>query len=170
MALDTQVQLSYTYVDGLGIETSTVFYALVDGTQPISDLTAVWHDLWDAQFTLSSAASPRGKLTISMTPIGGGTAAAVSRVEQCAVFGFAAAGSDKRWSAVIPGSNSARSPGGRIDLGFSGVTDFLLLLTGGTTGAAFTNDHFQLLTTFDDAFLAYRKKRKQLQRSSFETA
>jgi hypothetical protein len=100
-------------------------------------------------------------------------AAAGSRVEQTGVLGFLATGSDKRYSAAIPAlSNGATVLNGdRIVLTVTDPIGLLIkILTTVGTVLSWCNEHYQLIQKFVDALVSYRKKRKQLQRSSFEVA
>jgi|ERR1039458_2051270 hypothetical protein len=87
-------------------------------------------------------------------------------IEQTGLLNFLTTGSTRRWSLAIPALKNSKLIGDRINLADGAVTTLINDFTGG----AFTNDHYQALTTFADALVSFRRDRKQLQRSSFETA
>jgi len=99
------------------------------------------------------------------------SAASGSRVEQTGELGFLATGSSKRYTAAIPAlSNGATVlASDRIVLTVSDPIGLLItILTTVGTVLKWCNEHYQEIQKFIDAVVAYRKKRKQLQRSSFE--
>jgi len=87
-------------------------------------------------------------------------------IEQTGLFNFNATGSARRWALAVPGLSNGVLIGDRIDLSNVEVAALITDFSGGE----FTNDHYQGLTTLADAFVSFRKDRKQLQRASFERA
>jgi len=171
MALSSRVRLSYTWRDGFGTEASTIFPMLIDGTNSWGTIATLWDNLYDLLLPLSNAAIVRGK-SWSPEVFDPFTPDAASRVEVGGVFNFGALGSDRRWGAVIPAISPNILIGDRVDLTNADVGAFRAFMEdqGGGSINGMTNDYDQFLTVLRDVFISTRKKRKQLQRSSFETA
>lgn len=171
------VRLSATIVDAWGIESSTAFYANADDTKVIADLdteAGSWLSaldnatdgvIKDARITLFPALPGDVKAT-AVNPTAGG-----ALVEQVGALGFNAAGSAKKYTAYVPAlSNGATVlSGDRIVLSAVDPIGLLIkILTTVGTVLTWCNDHYQDISKFIDAFVAIHKRRKQLQRSSFE--
>ena len=169
------VRVSATIVDEWGIEGSTAFYATADDTQTIAGLDTevnAWVTKLDGA---TDGVIKQARVTLFPSLPGGikATAASGSRIEQTGELGFLAAGSSKRYTAAIPAlSNGATVlAADRIVLTVSDPVGLLInLLTTVGTVLHWCNEHYQQIQKFIDALVAYRKKRKQLQRSSFEVA
>jgi len=167
------VRVSATIVDEWGIEASTAMYATADDTQTLAGLDTEVNAWVTALDNATDGVIKQSRVTIFPALPGGIKAAAASgsRVEQTGELGFLAAGSSKRYSAAIPAlSNGATVlAADRIVLTVSDPIGILIkLLTTVGTVLSWCNEHYQLIQKFVDALVAYRKKRKQLQRSSFE--
>lgn len=167
------VRVSATIVDEWGIEASTALYATADDSQTLALLDTEVSNMMTALDAVSDGYIRDARVTIFPTLPGGikATANAGSRVEQTGLLGFHATGSTKRYSAAIPAlSNGSTVLGGdRIVLTVSDPVGLLIkILTTVGTVLSWANEHYQLIQKFVDALVAYRKKRKQLQRSSFE--
>lgn len=169
------VRISATIVDEWGIEASTALYATADDTQTLAGLDGEVNAFVTALDNSTDGVIKQARVTIFPTLPTSVKAAALagSRVEQTGELGFLATGSSKRYSAAIP----ALSNGGtvlaadRIVLTVSDPIGLLIrILTTLGTVLHWTNEHYQEIQKFLDALVAYRKKRKQLQRSSFEVA
>lgn len=170
---EVPVRISATIVDEWGIEASTAFYAQADDTQTIAALGTEIASFLSALDGTTDGYLKGARITIlPALPGGVKTAAATgSRVEQTGLLGFAVTGSSKRASFNVPAvSNGATVlSGDRIVLtGVDPVGVLLAILTTVGTVLKWTNAHNQQITDFIDALVAFHKKRKQLQRSSFE--
>lgn len=109
------------------------------------------------------------RLSLSLDDVGFSTAvtAGGADIEQTGLLNFIATGPvARRWALAIPAFTNSKLSGDRIILTDAGTEVVIAELTSGN----FTNDHYQALTSLADAFLAFRRDRKQLQRSSFEVA
>jgi len=148
------------------------YYAIDDGIT-VNTLMGHLEGFANAIQGLSSAGIQR--LSISIEDNGLGDFSSIPRapsgnepIEQTGVFNFNAVGPvPRRWGLAIPGFTNTVLIDGRIDLGDPAIVDMIADIG---TGSAFTNEHYQPLGTLADAFLSFRRDRKQLQRSSFETA
>jgi len=173
---DIQIQISAQITDEWGAKASTVVYGRMADTAELFDLVleaqAILSELDQASDGLISEA--RATLHIPFTgsklvPVVG------SRVEQTGLLGFSATGSNKRYSFAVPALSNASDVlvGDRIVLTPGNpMHDLAGYFFGATLPTAFygTNAQGQDLTGLLDALVSFRKKRKQLQRSSFETA
>lgn len=167
------VRVSTTIVDEWGIEASTAFYALADDSKTLAALDTEVGDWLTAMDGVTDGYLKDARVTIlPALPGGVKTAAATgSRVEQTGVLGFATTGNNKRSSFAIPAlSNGSTVLGGdRIVLtAIDPVGVLIAILTTVGTVLTWVNAHNQQITAFIDAIVAFHKKRRQLQRSSFE--
>lgn len=163
------LHFSATIRDGLGTEaTSRAYLNLSDTTT----LAALVSDLgtWLADLDAVTDGLIRGT-RIEITPaLPGGLKTATgatfqaSRVEQTAVLNFSATGTSRKEGMEIPAVSNAAISAGKLDLTNAAIAALITLLTNGN----FTNPYNQVLVALLDAILSFRKKRKQLQRSSFE--
>jgi hypothetical protein len=87
-----------------------------------------------------------------------------SRVEQTAVINFSNSVTPHKYGQVIPSVRSDLLTTGKIDLTDTAMAALIALLKSG----AFTNAAQQALVTVIDAIVSFRKRRKQLSRTSFE--
>jgi len=173
MAKDTQAVVSATIVDELGIEASAPFYALLDSGQTLAAIMTEVNAFWTALSLCTDGYIKKVKLEIvPAVPTGATTVASVgSRVEQTGLLGFSATGTTKRYSGAIPALSNQTSVfnAGKIVLtGGDPVGALITILTTVATALAWINDHGQEIQAFTDALVSFRKKRRQLQRSSFE--
>jgi predicted N-acyltransferase len=169
------VRISATIVDEWGIEASTALYATADDSQTLAGLDGEVSAFVTALDNSTDGVIKQARVTVfPVLPTGiKATAAAGSRVEQTGEIGFLATGSAKRYTAAIPAlSNGATVlAADRIVLNVVDPIGLLIkILTTLGTVLHWTNEHYQEIQKFLDALVAYRKKRKQLQRSSFEVA
>jgi len=167
------VRVSTTIVDEWGIEASTAFYASADDTQTVAALNtevASWLTAMDA-VTAGYLKDARVTILPAIPTAAKSAAASGSRVEQTGVLGFATTGNNKRSSFNVPAiSNGATvMSGDRIVLtSIDPVGVLIAILTTVGTVLTWTNAHNQQITAFIDALVGFHKKRRQLQRSSFE--
>jgi hypothetical protein len=179
MAITIPVEFSQTVVDEWGIEASTPAYAMIDGAMTVTQLVAQANTLVADLDAATGGQITKQRVTILPVLPGGIKTGPVagSRVEQTGLVGFGSVGAtvtsatDKRWSYAIPAI--ANTPtvlsGDRIVLtGADPVGVLITLLTTVGTLIIWCNNHQQQITAFKDALIAFRKRRKQLQRSSFE--
>lgn len=175
MAYTTLAVVSATVKDTWGTETSAPAYALADPTQTINEMVTeaqayvkALDGVTDGQVT---------KMHIQIVPAlpTGLKTAAVSgaKVEQTGIINFSTVGTSKRYGFAIPAVSNGVLTSDRIDATVFGhvntaVDTLLLLLTSAATALAWANAHSQQISAVIDAIVSFRKKRKQLQRSSLE--
>ncbi len=170
---EVPVRISATIVDEWGIEASTAFYAQASDAETIAALdteVSAWTTALDG---VTNGYIKQVRVTLFPTLPGGvKTAAATgSRVEQTAVLGFVSTGSSKRASFDVPAVSDGATvlSGDRIVLtAVDPVGVLIAILTTVGTVLTWCNQHNQAITAFVDAMVAFHKKRRQLQRSSFE--
>jgi hypothetical protein len=169
------VRVSATVADEWGIETSTAFYANADDAQTIAGLDTEVGGLITALDAMSDGVVRQARVTIFPTLPGGikATANSGSRVEQTGLLGFLATGSSKRYTAAVPALKNDVTVlnADRIVLTAADpAANLIFILTTLGTVLHWCNEHYQELRQFVDALVAFHRKRKQLQRSSFEVA
>lgn len=167
------LHFSATVVDGLGTEASTVSYLLVPDTATLAQLaTAIGTWATDVDAVTAGAIT---KLGIRVTPaLPGGLKAATgatwaaSRVEQTGVLNLSNTVSAHRFGQAIPAIADSVLVAGKIDLTNAAITALISLLTAAVAGGTYTNNAQQSLLALVDALISFRKRRKQLSRTSFE--
>ena len=168
------VRVSATIKDSWGIEASTAAYANLEvDTATIADVVSDWSDWVSALDNATDGQIIRSDISISPSLPGDvkGSPVSGSRVEQTGLLGFSATGTTKRYSFPIPAlANGASVLSGDRMVMTSGFPIPALEDVLTTAGAALTwcNDHHQEISAFLDALISFRKKRKQLQKSSYE--
>lgn len=172
--MPTPVRLSYTLRDSEGIEGSECFYGSAADAALVSDVATEWQALATQLDAITDAKIVHGEACIVLNMTGGkGAPTADSRLEEVGIFNFGATGTTRRNGFdVLALSDTVRVTGipNKIDLANAAVAAFFgaLAATGGLV--RFTNAYGQPLTVLIDALLAFRKRRGQLQRASFEVA
>ena len=178
MAHDTLAVVSATVVDKWGTEASAPAYALADPGQTIAEaiteaqayvtaLDGVTDGYIRKMHVMFVPALPAGLKTAAV-----GTGATV---EQSGIINFLCTGTSKRYGYVIPAVSDGVLTADRIDATVFGTSNaavdaLILLLTSVATAFAWANEHSQEIAAVRDAIVSFRKKRKQLQRSSLESA
>lgn len=171
MAATTSIRFSARLLDELGTEASMVSYLLVDPAQTLTQVNtalATWLTDLDA---ITGGQITQAHVAIAPALPGGLKAAPVAgaRVEQTGVLNLSSPANNKRFGQAVPSIADSVLHLGKIDLSNAAVQAFIALLTGGgVLGGGYTNQFTQLVTGFVDAIISFRKRRRQLQRSSFE--
>ena len=166
-----QILLSYHAVDELNVEAAINIYANVADTATIAQVDTDFTTLGTALDLITGAQITKGKWSLMMGAQGVKTGAASgSRTEQTGVFDFNNASTTKKQGIAIPAFLNSLLTGGRINEVATAVSGFSALLSTGTTLVTIVpaNAAYQVLTTRADSFLSFRKRRKQLWRSSVE--
>lgn len=172
---DTQpARFSFSVRDELGTEASTTFYALLDPTSTVGDVFTSGIALGAILDGATAGQIVRFDVALLGSPDAGwkSTPDAGSRVEQTGVFNFANTMSPRHFGEAIPALLSSLIVGGKINLSAGAVSALVNLLTATFGEGVWTNANFQPIVTGSagliDAILSFRKRRKQLSRSSFE--
>lgn len=174
MAATLPVRLSARIVDGMGIEAFTTAYALVDPATTFTAALAFLNDWLAALDACTDGQIISGTITAVPALPGGLKSAATSgsRVEQTGILNFAASGSSHRWAEIIPALSDSSSviAGGRIVL-TSGhpVPALNAVLLGGSSSFEWTNSNSQVLTSFKDSLISFRKRHRALAGATLET-
>lgn len=170
MAFTQKTQFSFSLLDELGTKASMVIYAAADPTKLISDLAADW-ETWAALIdAITGAQITGGTAQLVEVPSGDEKVmpAAGSRVEQTGVFDYPNGTSGRVFGEAVPGLDDSKIVDGTIDLSDADVAAFVAAMTTATANTAPTSNTFADLGALRDAFLSFRKRRKQLTRSSYE--
>ncbi len=175
------LRFSATIQDETGTTAATPSYAKVDPAQTVTQLVADYAAWALALDALTDGVIRTGRISIPIdltttaytgaTPPLKTTWVEAGRVEQTGVLNFSPAAILKRWGQVIPAiADSLLLGGDKIDLTNAAVVTFLNLLknAGGITTFGFTNANVQELANFVDAVTSFRRRERQLGRSSFE--
>jgi hypothetical protein len=165
---DVNVQYSFTIQDALGTKASTVLYSHATDTSTGANLAAEWQVLAGLISAITSASVLHGSASIMQT-FTDDAPTSDSRVEQTGVFDFPSSVSGRLFGVAVPGLDNSMIVDGEINLSDTDVAAFVSAIEGTyTTGGVFTNNNWQQLNDLADAFISFRKRRKQLSRSSYE--
>jgi len=170
MARTQLAHFSATVLDELGTEASTVAYVNVD---PATALSALATDAgaWAADLDPIIGGQITGLRLVVSVPLPGGlkdTPDGGSRVEQTGVFNFGAGTNPRRYGVAVPSIADGKISAGKINILDTDVAAFIDLMKTAVTALGFTNSAGQEFTRAIDAVLSFRKRRRQLSRSSFE--
>jgi len=177
MANTQPAQFSFSVEDELGTKASVAFPCLLDPAMTITQLNAALAAEATAIDAIIGGAVIGASLAVLMSPaqLAAATAkdvpAAGSRVEQTGVFNLRNATTTRLYGIAVPSLSDDQITSGTIDLTEDGPVDVWLDLiesAGSATVPQVTNSAQQAVTTLADAFLSFRKRRKQLSRSSRE--
>lgn len=177
MANTQPALVSFSLEDELGTKASMAFPALLDPAMTITQLNAALAAEATAIDAIVGAAITGASIAVQATPtqLAAATAkdtpAAGSRVEQTGVFDLRNATTTRLFGIAVPGLADSVIAAGTINLVEDGPVDTWLDIVeaaGSASQPQVTNDAQQAVTTLADAFLSFRKRRRQLARSSRE--
>jgi len=170
MAFTQDVQYSYTLLDGLGSHASMVIYAKADPTKTLTNILADWETFAALIDLIVGGQILHGQVRLLTAPSGSekSSPGSTSRVEQTGVFDFPNATNSRIFGEAVPSLADSVIVGGQIDLTDTNVANFVTAMSTATANSEPTTNQFLVLTALRDAFLSFRKHRKQLSRSSFE--
>ena len=168
---NVNLHFSATIEDGLGTKGTAVAYLAPVDTTTLAALTAdlaTWLADLDA-VTDGVIIANRVEFTPPLpgglgTKGGKGAAYTASRIEQTGLLNLSNATTAHRFGFAIPAVTDAAIADGKLDLTNAAIAEMIGLLTGCT----YTNTAAQALVSLIDAVLSFRKRRRQLGRSSFE--
>jgi hypothetical protein len=166
-----QLLFSYHALDDLAVEATINVYMTCDDAKTLAQVDTDFATVGTALDAITGAQITKGKWSLLLGAQGSKTGpASGSRVEQTAVFDFNNAVTTRKQGIAVPGFLSTLLTAGRINLSATAVSTFTNLLSTGTALVSVTpaNAAFQNSTVLADAFLSFRKRRKQLYRSSVE--
>jgi hypothetical protein len=168
MAYTQEAHFTFTVLDELGTKASMVIYALADPTKTIANLAADW-ETWAGLIDLIIGGQILGgRAELVTVPSGAekSSPAAGSRVEQTGVFDFPVTTTGKVFGEAVVSLADSVIVGGQIDLTDTNVTNFYTAIATPTANTSPTNNTYQDLGALRDAFISFRKHRRQLSRSS----
>lgn len=161
-----QLQYSVTVQDSVGAEASTYTGVSLVDTTTLATLQTDYLAWETAVANASDCLAIRG--SIRMIPDAlytvDGTPVADSSVEKVAIVNLLTAESPHRQGFEVPGLAAALLTGRQIKVD----TGALRVLIDLMKTSPFTNPYAQLYTAFSDVFLAFRKRRKQTERSTID--
>jgi hypothetical protein len=171
MAGDPTV-MSYRVRDELGVEASTLAYIGYDGAvETVNALVGEWAAYGGLLDAAVSGQIVGGKITIPVAPDPSWKTApaAGSRVEQTALMNYRTASSQKRQGLDIPALINTAIVAGKIVTASGPIHALITAVLAGFTNGYFQNGEGQILTTFADAAVTFRKHRRQLDKSTVYT-
>lgn len=169
---NTQYALfSYTVVDELGTKSTVLVPAMVDPTTGTpAALKTAWTALGTDIDAIVGTEITGGRVEVVFVRDAGWKSApdAGSRVEQTGLFNYGNATTKYKYGVDVPGLADDKISAGKIDLADTDIANFVTKLITSFTGGVFTNTSQYVLAALLDAAITFRKRRKQLSRSSFE--
>lgn len=171
MANDTYVLFSYTIQDRFGTKTTTVVPGFVDGAAiTATNLHTEWTTLGTDLDAVIDAQIIGGRVNIEFPADGGwkSSPGADSFDERTGVLNFNNATTKYKYGIKVPSWANSKLSSGKINLSDTEVSALITLLTTAFTHGEFANPGLYAFTALADAFLAARKYRKQLDKSTYE--
>jgi hypothetical protein len=163
--------LSYTVEDRFGTKTTTQVPVYVDkATMTVAGLVTEWTTVGGELDAVIDGMITGGRVNVVLPPDGAWKDApgADSFDERTGVFNFTNDATKYKFGIKVPSISNDVLSGGKIDLSNTDVLALLATLTAAFTHGEFVNPGLHTLVALADAFLAARKYRRQLDRSSFE--
>ncbi len=172
MADTVGANFSYSVLDEWGIKATCILYVHYDPATTVANIVSEYQSTSLLLDAIIGGQLLPGSCKIEINPDGGvkGAPAAGSRVEQTAVFDFSNTVSPARWGNAVPSFLSSKVVSGKIDDSDTDVVAWTTNLTTAVTTGHYSNNSFQQLLAVTDAFLSFRKRRKQLFRESVITS
>jgi len=172
MAETTGGLFSYRMTDELGIDASCLLYVFLDPATTVANLISEYQATSLLLHAISGGALKPGVVSLYIDPDAGAVAAAAagSRVEQTAVFDFTNNANSRLWGEAVPAFLDSKISGGRINDADTDVVAWVTNLETAVTTGHYTTNNFLRLVAVKDAFLSFRKHRKQLHRESLDTS
>ncbi len=177
MANTQPALFTFSVVDELGTKASVAYKALLDPAMTVTNINSAWAAQAAALDDIMGVQIIGGGVSVNPTPtqiaaaVGKTAPAAGSRVEQTGVFDLRNGANTTLYGIAVAGLSDDVIDAGRIIIVEDGVVDVWLDLVetaGSGTLPQYTNNQGQAVTTLADAFISFRKRRKQLSRSSRE--
>lgn len=169
MANTQPALFGFSIVDELGTRASTSVYALVDPSLVLSDQVTQWQALATALAGVTGGNILDGDIRIRLTPTVDQSTKplAGSRVEQTELSSFTVNGTGGKTAGVdVPAWQDSLISGGKPIVDSGAGQTWVEAITGTYTGGVITNPTFQIVGALVRAILSFRKRRKQLDRSS----
>lgn len=158
--------ISLHIVDGLGTRSSALFYATVDGAATATALQAEVDALVALVQALIDGKIVSTSVSLTSVPAGGAPAAA-SRVEQGVLITFLNPATGHKWGEFIPSLADDAIVANRPDP--APVEALASHLIAGAATVHYTTSAGAALGAASSAIISFRQRRKQLERTSFET-
>lgn len=171
MANDTYGLLSYTIQDRFGTKTTTQLPVLVEAsTMTVAGLKTLWTTGGTDLDAVIDGQIIGGRVNLEFPADGAWKDApgADSFDERTGVMNYSNATTKYKFGIKIPSISNDVLANGKIDLSNTDIETLIVFLTTAFTHGVFVNDGQHALIALVDAFLAARKYRRQLDRSSFE--
>lgn len=172
MALDTYLVLSYTIIDRFGTKATCIVPLMVDSaSETVEQVVLDWGDFGSLIDACTDGQIVGGRATLALKPIDGWKASpgAQSFVERTLLWQFHANNVQAKYGFSMPSLANSLIVSGKPDLSSGELHDLGEALTDygfDFSHASDLNGH--ALVGEADARLGVRKKRKQIDRSSYE--
>ena len=161
---------SYSMVDELATRATATLPVTFADTVTLAQLATAWNAMQGDIQAVVDGSIDRGGVNFTFAVSSPSAAGAGSRVEQNGVFNFLVGTTGKRFGIALPSLADAVISGGLIDLG-SPVSTFTAAVTAAITGGgSYTTPDGVDLGALVDAFLSFRKHRRQLRAKTIEEA
>jgi hypothetical protein len=157
--------ISLSIRDGLGTTNTARFYATVADTVTAASLAAEVAALAGLVDGLIDGQIESTKVSLKGGAVGG-SADSASRVEQGLVLDFRNPATDTTWGEFVPALADANIAAGKPAP--TPVNALAAHMIAGATGIAYTTSQGGALGAVSSAFVSFRQRRKQLERTSFE--
>lgn len=164
---------SFTVQDALGTKAPLALYGTVDDSTTVADLDTQWQAYATALTAVTDGKIIGGGARVELTPTTSqaGKPANDVRVEQNTVINYLVTASGRRFGIATPGWKASLISAGHPILDSGAGQTWKNLLTGamGTATGDNTSNDFLALGAPIDAFISFRKHRRQVMKESFET-
>jgi len=160
----------FSVVDELNVRASATLPITFADTVTLAQLATAWNAMEALLQAIIDGSIDSGGVNFGFNVSSPAAAGAGSRVEQNGIFNFLVGTTGKRFGIAAPSLADAVISGGVIDLG-SPVSDFTNAVTAAITGGgSYSTPQGVDLGALVDAFISFRKHRRQLRAHTVEEA
>lgn len=160
----------FSVVDELNVRASATLPITFADTVTLAQLATAWNTMEGLLQAIIDGSIDSGGVNFQFNVSSPSAAGAGSRVEQNGIFNFLVGTTGKRFGIATPSLADAVISGGMIDLG-SPVSAFTAAVTASITGGgSYSTPQGVDLGALVDAFISFRKHRRQLRAHTVEEA
>lgn len=161
---------SFSAIDDAKVRATATLPVRFADTATLAQAAAGWAAMQALLQAIMGASIDKGHISFSQAVASPPAPVTDSRVEQNGVFNFAVSGTTHRQGIAVPSLLDSLITAGVIDLG-TPVSDFTDAVSAAITGGGvYATPDGVALGALVDAFLSFRKHRRQLRAHSFEEA
>lgn len=171
MAFTQEAQYSFTVQDALGVLATIRVYALLDPTKTVANVATDWQAFASALVGIIDGKILHGSARVELVPSADQSSKPTSgsRVEQTGIFTFPNESNPRLYGEAVASLSDSVISGSHIDLSNSDIVTFLgVMVPSSPVTSTPTTNQFLVLEDLQSALISFRKRRRSLDRVSYE--